>query len=204
MTAKVLEYWRGRRDLFPRLSRSLPLPSSRNHQNKARYTHDASISISTVAHNCHGKSNLVWSLFIFIRNFTVCRRISGFGRCHVQYNIDRDQKKPVSTILIYSKFRNEIADSILFSGGQQKKLWWCPGFIRLVYNFFSRKSFGTFVANGHPVFYALHFHRALGCQNIYVVTEILRIRKGLENYLCGGPTHLFLQHMNLFNESSRN
>ena len=29
MTAKVLEYWRGRRDLFPRLSRSLPLPSSR-------------------------------------------------------------------------------------------------------------------------------------------------------------------------------
>ena len=29
MTAKVLEYWRGRRELFPRLSRSLPLPSSR-------------------------------------------------------------------------------------------------------------------------------------------------------------------------------
>ena len=27
MTAKVLEYWRGRNDLFPRLSRSLPLPS---------------------------------------------------------------------------------------------------------------------------------------------------------------------------------
>ena len=30
MTAKALEYWRGRRDLFPRLSRSLPSPSSRN------------------------------------------------------------------------------------------------------------------------------------------------------------------------------
>ena len=29
MTAKVLEYWRERRDLFLRLSRSLPLPSSR-------------------------------------------------------------------------------------------------------------------------------------------------------------------------------
>ena len=29
MTAKVLGYWRGRRDLFPRHSRSLPLASSR-------------------------------------------------------------------------------------------------------------------------------------------------------------------------------
>ena len=29
MTAKVFKYWRGRRDLFPRLSQSLPLPSSR-------------------------------------------------------------------------------------------------------------------------------------------------------------------------------
>ena len=29
MTAKVLEYWRERRDLFTRLSWSLPLPSSR-------------------------------------------------------------------------------------------------------------------------------------------------------------------------------
>ena len=28
-TAKVLEYWRGRRDLFSRLSRLLPSPSSR-------------------------------------------------------------------------------------------------------------------------------------------------------------------------------
>ena len=28
-TAKVLEYWRGWRDLFPRLSRLLPSPSSR-------------------------------------------------------------------------------------------------------------------------------------------------------------------------------
>ena len=29
MTAKVLDYWRGRRDLFPRLSRLLPSSSSR-------------------------------------------------------------------------------------------------------------------------------------------------------------------------------
>ena len=29
ITAKVFEYWWGRRDLFPRLSRLLPLPSSR-------------------------------------------------------------------------------------------------------------------------------------------------------------------------------
>ena len=29
MTTKVFKYWRERRDLFPRLSRSLPLPSSR-------------------------------------------------------------------------------------------------------------------------------------------------------------------------------
>ena len=45
----------------------------RNHQNKAPdrqrlvHTYDASISISTVAHNCHGKCNLI---LIFIRNFT--------------------------------------------------------------------------------------------------------------------------------------
>ena len=30
---------------------------------------------------CHGKSNLVWSLFSLILNFTVCWRISGFSRC---------------------------------------------------------------------------------------------------------------------------
>ena len=45
----------------------------RNHQNKAPdrqrlvHTYDASISISTVAHICHGKCNLI---LIFIRNFT--------------------------------------------------------------------------------------------------------------------------------------
>ena len=45
----------------------------RNHQNKAPdrqrlvHTYDASISISTVAHNCDGKCNLI---LIFIRNFT--------------------------------------------------------------------------------------------------------------------------------------
>ena len=47
-------------------------------------------SISPVAHNCHSKSNLVRSLLIFIRNFTIV---------NIQYKIDTGQKKHVSTIL---------------------------------------------------------------------------------------------------------
>ena len=75
---------------------------TRNHQNKApdrqRLVHMYDESRSTVAHNCHGKSNSVWSLFIFIRNFTVCRRISGLAVVKVHF--DRNQKKRVSTIVI--------------------------------------------------------------------------------------------------------
>ena len=50
--------------------------------------YDTSRSRRTVAHNCHGKSNLAGQEFL----------VSAV--VDVQYNIDRDQKKPVSTIFI--------------------------------------------------------------------------------------------------------
>ena len=45
-------------------------------------------------------TNLVWSVYILLA--ILRQRISGFGTplLLVQYNIDRDQKKPVSTIFI--------------------------------------------------------------------------------------------------------
>ena len=49
----------------------------------------------------HGEyTNLVWSVYMLLA--ILRRRISGFGTplLLVQYNIDRDQKKPVSTIFI--------------------------------------------------------------------------------------------------------
>ena len=45
-------------------------------------------------------TNLVWSVYILLA--ILGQRISGFGTpvLLVKYNIDRDQKKPVSTIFI--------------------------------------------------------------------------------------------------------
>ena len=54
-------------------------------------------------------TNLVWSVYILLA--ILCRRISGFGTplILVQYNIVRDQKKPVSTIFIRG---NEITEKL--------------------------------------------------------------------------------------------
>ena len=60
------------------------------------HTYDASISISVVAHTCHGKSNLLF-LFAILQideEFLVSAAVN------VKYNIDRDQKKPVNTRFI--------------------------------------------------------------------------------------------------------
>ena len=54
-------------------------------------------------------TNLVWSVYILLA--ILGRRISGFGTpvLLVKYNIDRDQKKPVSTVFIRG---NEITQKI--------------------------------------------------------------------------------------------
>ena len=54
-------------------------------------------------------TNLVW--FVYILLVILGRRISGFGilLLLIKYKIDRDQKKPISTIFIR---RNEITQKI--------------------------------------------------------------------------------------------
>ena len=74
--------------------KSKSLTARANHSWQKQITHGKSKSLTAKANRSrqkqivHGKSNFtqrstpVWSgLFIFIGNFTVCRRISGFGRC---------------------------------------------------------------------------------------------------------------------------
>ena len=70
-------------------------------------------------------TNLVWSVYILLA--ILGRRISGFGTpvLLVKYNIDRDQKKPVSTIFIRG---NEItqkmcARSLISSNSRSECQW---------------------------------------------------------------------------------
>ena len=59
---------------------------------KSKFAHDIKKQMNSMRYLYPTEyTNLVWSLFIFIGNFTVV---------NVQYNIDRDQKKAVSTTFI--------------------------------------------------------------------------------------------------------
>ena len=101
---------------------------TQNHQNRApdrwRLVHkyDASISISTVANNCHGKSSLVLSLFIFIRWPLTADRWR-----HILSNSDVDQKVHVlgglgnSCAILHIQIRNLIRYVSLFSPSKKKR-----------------------------------------------------------------------------------
>ena len=108
---------------FIRKHYSGPLLSrqKQNHSRQEQITHGKSKSLTAKANSLRAKVILPSGvhlfglvLFIFIGTFTVCRIISGFGQ--LTFSITSTEKACKHDI--YQQFRNEITDSILFSGGQ--------------------------------------------------------------------------------------